>query len=615
MRAALDPRVAAPASASALIPAQPRGVARVCAARSPSTAARRVASSERRLSVAIPRGVSPRPHAVAYPTSSVIARRARGRDVSSRASSLAGWTHGFGDANASDGSGDAAFVDDALDDEARRSAPTLTPTRALDDAASPALAPFESFVACLRASFVSTAVTAVIEARAKRASSAARRMLFTCAASFATALLAQHVFTWPGLAAVAPAAAFATGNLGSGAFVVSALTEAAACVASAASQTVSLATAVATGAATGALGYAAAAESAAAEMRVLRAEIAELRVAVAAAAAAARETTSTETPVPDPARLREHADAACGLRSSPRVVDEVPAAPRAAAPAAAATAVARAARATPSRPDARTAEASCRPAAHAMPATSGSGVEPGGGALAFSLENARSLRVREHGDVLADDAARSAELADLRAQLARLRATRAPDPAPRAAAGGAPAVDWNARARANAVWSPPSAAPDAARLGTARVPAEPGARGRADREAETEAATRRALAAARAELRALRASGDLTPPGSLEAHAPVTGAPADDAAIAKARALWSPGAPGAAPAAGGGAAAATSGASLPGSRARTRPPARPRAAGAAEEAAETARLEAEDREWRRRLRMAAESDDPFGDAQ
>jgi hypothetical protein len=36
--------------------------------------------------------------------------------------------------------------------------------------------------------------------------------------------------------------------------------------------------------------------------------------------------------------------------------------------------------------------------------------------------------------------------------------------------------------------------------------------------------------------------------------------------------------------------------------------------GASDGAAETARLEAEDRAWRRRLRMDAASEDPFGDA-
>ena len=36
--------------------------------------------------------------------------------------------------------------------------------------------------------------------------------------------------------------------------------------------------------------------------------------------------------------------------------------------------------------------------------------------------------------------------------------------------------------------------------------------------------------------------------------------------------------------------------------------------GASDGAAETARLEAEDREWRRRIRMDAGSEDPFEDA-
>ena len=65
---------------------------------SPWTAARLLASSETRLSVASPRGVRPRPPP-SRPPSSGIARRTSGRDVASRASSLAGWTHGFGDAD------------------------------------------------------------------------------------------------------------------------------------------------------------------------------------------------------------------------------------------------------------------------------------------------------------------------------------------------------------------------------------------------------------------------------------------------------------------------------------------------------------------------------------
>ena len=104
-------------------------------------------------------------------------------------------------------------------------------------------------------------------------------------------------------------------------------------------------------------------------------------------------------------------------------------------------------------------------------------------------------------------------------------------------------------------------------------------------------------------------------PGSLEARLDLADASTDYASIAKARALWSPGAPGDAP---GDAGAATS-ASF---RVKKRDfdadeaaaPSERRAAGASDEAAETARLEAEDRAWRRRLRMDAASEDPFGDA-
>ena len=104
-------------------------------------------------------------------------------------------------------------------------------------------------------------------------------------------------------------------------------------------------------------------------------------------------------------------------------------------------------------------------------------------------------------------------------------------------------------------------------------------------------------------------------PGSLEARLDLADASTDYASIAKARALWSPGAPGDAP---GDAGAATS-ASF---RVKKRDfdadeaaaPSERRAAGASDEAAETARLEAEDRAWRRRLRMDAASEDPLGDA-
>ena len=485
--------------------------------------------------------------------------------MSSRASSLAGWTHGFGDADVGDDEANAALVgDESSDDEAALKKTKKSARWRLDDAAASALAALisERVVERLRARcFVSATVgLEVVEARAKAGFAAASRILrgIACrAAWFAAALLAQHVLAWPGFAAVAPAAAFATGNLGSGAFVVSALTETAAFVASAASQTVSLAAAVATGAASGALGYAAAAESAAAEMQVLRAELAELRVAVAAAAAATREARAPEPP--EEGAVRGEADDT-GRRGSSR-------------------------------------RGSTRGGRSDAPAAG-----PGAAGTA-------------------------AELADLRARLARLRAARGAASVDAVGRGdhSAPAVDWNARARANAVWSPPQRWPDAARGGAARAPSEPGARVRAGSEAEEKMArARRALAAARAELRALRASGDwtLTRPGSREAHAPVAPPPTNYAAIAKARALWSPGAPGAAPAtAGGGAARAAAGtcgasapdASLPEAGALRRTPrARRHATGTSDEAAETARLEAEDREWRRRLRMDAGSEDPFG---
>ena len=547
MRAALAPRVAAPASTSAPTPARPRGAARVRAARSPWTAARRVASSETRLSVASPRGVRPRPHAVASPPFSGIAGRASGRDVASRASSLAGWTHGFGDADSGPVAGDAAMP------------PSPSPTLKL------------------RLGF--------------------SRLVALCAASFAAALLAQHVFTWPGLAAVAPAAAFATGNLGVAtnafpAVFVSALTKTAALVASAASQTVSLAAAVAAGAASGAAGYAAAAEAAAAEMAGLRAELAELRVAVAdAAAAAKRETTHGTRGGAAPSASLDEVSGDAVTRSqaflfaSEKVVDSGPVSQK-------------------------------RLSANVDFENGKDGKD---GKEALSSEPVSFKReVLERDD--AQDAARkeqAAELFALRLELEHLRASST-----RSSSGVAPTdegVDWNARARANAVWAP---APPFKGDVSANEP-------KSERQvfsAETNkraAETRRALAAARADLRALRAArrgGDSSPPGSLEARARAAGAPMDYAAIAKARALWSPGAPGDAPAAGGGGATRgmMSDTSLSGVffDVKNEHPASASHAtmGASDGAAETARLEAEDREWRRRIRMDAGSEDPFGDA-
>ena len=385
MRAALAPRVAAPASTSAPTPARPRGAARVRAARSPWTAARRVASSETRLSVASPRGVRPRPHAVASPPSSGIAGRASGRDVASRASSLAGWTHGFGDADSGPVAGDAAMP------------PSPSPTsRELGFS----------------------------------------RLVALCAASFAAALLAQHVFTWPGLAAVAPAAAFATGNLGVAtnafpAVIVSALTKTAALVASAASQTVSLAAAVAAGAASGAAGYAAAAEAAAAEMAGLRAELAELRVAVAdAAAAAKRETTHGTRGGAAPSASLDEVSGDVVTRSRAFLFGP------------------------PS--SSRSAVASEKvvdsgPVSHVDFENGKDGKD---GKEASSSEPVSFKReVLERDD--AQDAARkeqAAELFALRLELEHLRASST-----RSSSGVAPTdegVDWNARARANAVWAP-----------------------------------------------------------------------------------------------------------------------------------------------------------------
>ena len=550
MRAALAPRVAAPASTSAPTPVRPRGDARVRAARSPWTAARRVASSETRLSVASPRGVRPRPHAVASPPSSGIARRASRRDVASRASSLAGWTHGFGDA-------DSGPVDGAA------MPPSPSPTRL-----------------------------------------GFSRLVALCAASFAAALLAQHVFTWPGLAAVAPAAAFATGNLGVAtnafpAVFVSALTKTAALVASAASQTVSLAAAVAAGAASGAAGYAAAAEAAAAEMAGLRAELAELRVAVAdAAAAAKRETTHGTRGGAAPSASLDEVSGDAVTRSQ-----AFPFGP----PSSSRSAVA-SEKAVDSGPVSQK-----RLSANVEFENGKDGKDGKDGKEASSSEPVSFERARERDDARDARKEQAAELFALRVELEQLRASST-----RSSSGVAPTegVDWNARARANAVWAP---APSS----RAAQPPDVSANLKSERQvfsAETKAAeTRRLLAAARAELRALRAArrgGDSSPPGFVEARARAAGAPMDYAAIAKARALWSPGAPGDAPAAGGGGATrgmmsdTSRGVFLSGHPAT----ASHATVGASDGAAETARLEAEDREWRRRIRMDAGSEDPFGDA-
>lgn len=610
MRAALAPRVGAPASTSAPAPAQPRGAVRVCAARSPWTAARRVASSETRLSLASPRGVSPRPHAVASPPSSVTARRASGRDVSSRASSLAGWTHGFGDADDDGDRRDAAFAGDASDASSRPRAATN-------------LAPFEVFVARLGVFFASAAASAAsavgradagdVEAGGGAASTsvAFRRLLLLCVAAFVTALLAQHIFTWPGVAAVAPAAAFATGNLGAAAFPIGALTKTAAFLASAATQTVSLAGAAVASAASGALGYAAAAEKASAEMAVLRAELGELRVAVATAAAAARRSGENG----------EAAAAADGPKLDAARVDGVLAA--LGAKVTTATAETEESLVTKTETENET------------------------DALLRVIADAEAS-ARQDSDAEAIHDAKAAELAELRTKLARLRAVWAPeldDMAPSGSAGAGDArrdeeVDWNARARSNAVWTPPGATTSRPRVDAdekdvtkSSVVADESSRyddwtdksayGQAD--SETRAATLKALAAARADLAALRlaksdeerSAADVpVNPGSLEARLDLADASTDYASIAKARALWSPGAPGDAPGDAGEDAGAATSSSF---RVKKRDfdadeAAERRAAGASDEAAETARLEAEDRAWRRRLRMDAASEDPFGDA-
>jgi hypothetical protein len=614
MRAALAPRVGAPASTSAPAPAQPRGAVRVCAARSPWTAARRVASSETRLSLASPRGVSPRPHAVASPPSSVTARRASGRDVSSRASSLAGWTHGFGDADDDGDRRDAAFAGDASDASSRPRAATN-------------LAPFEVFVARLGVFFASAAAPAAsavgradagdVEAGGGAASTsvAFRRLLLLCVAAFVTALLAQHIFTWPGFAAVAPAAAFATGNLGAAAFPIGALTKTAAFLASTASQTVSLAGAAVASAASGALGYAAAAEKASAEMAVLRAELGELRVAVATAAAAARRSGENG----------EAAAAADVQKFDAARVDGV----LAALGAKVATATAETEESVESKTE----------------------TENETDALLRVIADAEASARQDSDAEVSRDDAKAAELAELRTKLARLRAVWAPeldDMAPSGSAGAGDArrdeeVDWNARARSNAVWTPPGATPSRPRLDADEKDVtksdgfvadesvkryddwtDTSAYGQAD--STKRAATLKALADARADLAALRLAKlsdeersvlDVpVTPGSLEARLDLADASTDYASIAKARALWSPGAPGDAPGDAGGDAGAATSASF---RLKKRDfdadeAAERRAAGASDEAAETARLEAEDRAWRRRLRMDAASEDPFGDA-
>jgi hypothetical protein len=202
-------------------------------------------------------------------------------------------------------------------------------------------------------------------------------------------------------------------------------------------------------------------------------------------------------------------------------------------------------------------------------------------------------------------------------------------------------VDWNARARSNAVWTPPGATPSRPRVGAdekdvtkSSVVADESVKrdddwtdksayGQAD--STKRAATLKALADARADLAALRLAKlsdeersvlDVpVTPGSLEARLDLADASTDYASIAKARALWSPGAPGDAPGdAGGDAGAATSASFRDFDADEAAAPSERRAAGASDEAAETARLEAEDRAWRRRLRMDAASEDPFGDA-
>ena len=427
------------------------------------------------------------------------------------------------------------------------------------------------------------------------------RLVALCAASFAAALLAQHVFTWPGLAAVAPAAAFATGNLGVAtnafpAVFVSALTKTAALVASAASQTVSLAAAVAAGAASGAAGYAAAAEAAAAEMAGLRAELAELRVAVAdAAAAAKRETTHGTRGGAAPSASLDEVSGDVVTRSRAFLFGP------------------------PS--SSRSAVASEKvvdsgPVSH-VDFENGKDGKDGKEAELSTTPVSFKREVLERDD--AQDAARKEQAAELFALRLELEHLRASSNHSSSSGGVAPTegVDWNARARANAVWAPapPFKGDVSANLKSERQEVF---------SAETKAAeTRRALAAARADLRALRAArrgGDSSPPGSLEARARAAGAPMDYAAIAKARALWSPGAPGDAPAGGGGGATRgmMSDTSLSGVffDVKNEHPASASHAtmGASDGAAETARLEAEDREWRRRIRMDAGSEDPFGDA-
>ena len=529
--------------------------------------------------------------------------------MSSRASSLAGWTHGFGDADASDGDRrDAAFAGDASDDESRRSARDDASSR---PRAATILAPFEAFVARLGVFFASAAASAAAAVGRADAGDvpsgtgasfvsttvAFRRLLLLCVAAFSAALLAQHVFTWPGFAAVAPAAAFATGNLGAAAFPLGTLTKTAAFLASAATQTVSLAGAAVASAASGALGYAAAAEKAAAELAELRAELAELRVAVATAAAAARRANRDDPRLDAPRLDAARVDGVLAALGAKKKV-----------------ATAAEAGSQKTEPEDETASSSRADALSRV--------------LADAEASARDDDAEASDDAQnKDKAAKAAELAELRARLARLRAVWAPERALDADRSGAAegaavdeAVDWNARARARAVWTPP-AATSRPRVETDETK-NSAPYGQTDSGARV--ATLRALAAARADLAALRAArgadeaADVPcPPGSLEARADLAGASTDYASIAKARALWSPGAPGDAPGdAGGDAGGAATNASFRVERCDVdaTAPSERRVAGASDEAAETARLEAEDRAWRRRLRMDAASEDPFGDA-
>ena len=372
---------------------------------------------------------------------------------------------------------------------------------------------------------------------------------------------------------------------------------------SAASQTVSLAAAVAAGAASGAAGYAAAAEAAAAELAALRAELAELRVAVAdAAAAAKRETThGTRGGAASSASLDEVSGDASTRRQA--FLFDAPGV-------ASAVASEKTVDSGPARLSANVDFETERTERH-VPTSLTERTNHGGkdGKEASPSDLVSTKRARAEADAeKTKKALKMKELFALRLELEALRAYESS----RRSSGVAPTegVDWNARARANAVWAP---APPS------RAPPDVSSSVKSERQvfsAETRAAeTRRALAAARADLRALRAArrgDDSSPPGSLEARAPPASVPTDYAAIAKARALWSPGAPGDAPAGGGG--GATRGVMSDTSRGVFPGGASHATTGASDGAAETARLEAEDREWRRRIRMDAGSEDPFGDA-